>query len=186
MSELAKPNSSSTPPAGDAGAKTGGAGGSGNAGAGVAIALPVKRGRGRPPGSGNSTAKSGGAGSASVDPAIAAVIVDTLIQLVRLGDELWQKRLLGIVNAKLPPDVRATFSENIKSAAFCARDEQILRPLLLAVVMKYSVFAKLGPEAMAVLWFGQYLVRMSALSSTLEKAAKQFAPDKAKPKAELN
>lgn len=111
------------------------------------------------------------------------MIVSTLIQLIRLGDDLWAKSLVNTVNSKLPVDVRPLFLDNLRAAAFSQQDEKILTPVLTAVVMKYDIFSRMGPEALALLWLAQYGFRMASVSSAIEKAAAKLSE---KPKQDVS
>jgi hypothetical protein len=142
----------------------------------------VKRGRGRPPGSKNKTPTSDTAKSSApftpLSDADAEFISEAVVNLLECGDEILartlEQKLSNAIPEKLPD-----FRQLRQSVGLNEKDKKVLRSSVTALVKKYGVLGRFGPEILLIVFLGQYSYRQLQLMKFVEgevKAAKKEKP----------
>jgi|SRR6478736_367296 len=166
----------------------------GEAGRPVSIPQAEKPKVGRPPGaatgSGKHYSKAEAAaradkGSADFDPAI---IGDLFVSCAEIGDDVFCLAIVAKARAKLPPEIYAKFSEELKTVRLGERDKNMIRSGATALAKKYTFLLRWGPEFVLLVVGIQYTARMAnlyrhlhALPDLPKEAPKVVTPDKPAP-----
>src|SRR4051812_14423229 len=133
----------------------------------------VKRGRGRPPGSKSKTAPNSNAPKSApagvpVSDADAAFLSESCVLLLETGDEVIAKSLANRLAAACP-ERGDDFMRLHSQVGLNEKDKGMLRVSVAALVRKYAVLGRFGPEILLFVFVVQYGLRQVKLAKFVEQ-----------------
>lgn len=139
---------------------------SANGGGTVDLSGVVKRGRGRPPGSknGSGNAKATPPASEPLSETDAVYLADTVVLLLESADEIIAKTLTNRLT-KVAPERAADFAALRQQVGLNDKDRNMARQCVKALVKKYAILGRFGPELLMLVFLGQYSYRQLKLGS---------------------
>lgn len=101
--------------------------------------------------------------SAPVSDADAAFIAESCVLLLESGDELIAKTLARKL-AKVAPEKAQDFIDLQKDVGLNEKDKGMLRASVSAIVKKYAILGRFGPEILLLVFLTQYSIRQIKLA----------------------
>lgn len=131
------------------------------------IDLSAVKKRGRPPGSknkSNSDAEKHSPGSAPMSDVDAAFVAESCVLLLESTDEIIAKTLVEKL-AKVAPERAQDFRDLQSKVGLNDKDRAMLRASVTAIVKKYAILGRFGPEILLLVFIAQYSYRQLKLSA---------------------
>lgn len=107
-----------------------------------------------------------------VSPEDAEYLADTCVLLLESGDEIFARSLAQKL-AKVAPERGEDFLRLHATVGLNEKDKRMLRHSIKAIVRKYALLGRFGPEILLVVFLGQYAYRQMKLYTFVQRTVEE-------------
>lgn len=109
----------------------------------------------------------------TADPSVdAAFLSEAIVLLFETGDEIIA-RTLALKIESVAPDQSGAFMALRQTVGLNDKDKTMLRAVCLAIIKKYNILARFGPEILLLVWMVQYGYRQMKLAQFVNDLAEE-------------